>query len=68
MRRMSIPKAPGYGIVFTFGAAWNALVERSLWATVLCGGVALIIFGVKKWRKGRGNETMETMNPTYDVG
>jgi hypothetical protein len=39
---MRIPKAPTWTFVFLFGAAWNAVVERSWWAATLCLVVAFV--------------------------
>lgn len=33
---MRIPPAPGWPVVFAFGLIWNAVIERSLWASGLC--------------------------------
>jgi len=35
------PRVPSYRTIFLFGAAWNAIVERSLWATAFCLACAL---------------------------
>lgn len=29
-------RAPSWTVVFLLGALWNALIERSLWATAFC--------------------------------
>lgn len=39
---MRIPRAPSYMTVFLFGAVWNAVIERSLWATGFCLGCAFL--------------------------
>jgi hypothetical protein len=33
---MRIPPAPGWPVVFAFGLLWNAVIERSLWASGFC--------------------------------
>jgi hypothetical protein len=33
---MQIPRAPTWPVVFLFGAGWNAVVEKCLWATIVC--------------------------------
>ncbi len=43
-----IPKAPSWSQVFLFGAAWNLLINFSLWATGLC-----LLVGVLCWRFGK---------------
>lgn len=35
-------RAPSYSTVCLFGAAWNAVIVRSLLATVFCVGLALV--------------------------
>lgn len=40
---MRLPKAPSWSAVFLFGAAWNAIIERSWWATCLCLAVVVIL-------------------------
>lgn len=36
LRPSKLPKAPPTWVVCLFGAAWNATIERSLWATLFC--------------------------------
>jgi len=35
-----LPRAPGYPLTCLFGAAWNAIVVHSLWATAFCLALA----------------------------
>lgn len=33
---MKIPSAPSYKFVFLFGAVYNLLIEKCIWATIFC--------------------------------
>jgi len=35
-----LPRAPSYALTCLFGAAWNAIIVQSLWATVFCVALA----------------------------
>jgi hypothetical protein len=39
-----IPAAPSWSVIFLFGALWNAVIERSVWASLSCGAVAVALF------------------------
>jgi len=41
--KIKIPKAPSWTVVCLFGAVWNAVVERSWWASLVCVGLALAL-------------------------
>jgi len=43
MSPSKIPNAPSWRFVFLFGAAWNAVVARCLWAVVLCIVIAALL-------------------------
>jgi len=48
-----LPPAPSYTAIAIFGAAYNAIVERSLWATAFCLGLA-VMFRAGRWLMKRG--------------
>jgi len=43
LRPSKLPKAPPWSVVFLFGAAYNAVIERCWWATLVCLGVLLLL-------------------------
>jgi hypothetical protein len=45
---MKIPPAPGWESVFLFGAVWNGVINRSVWAALVCAVVAVVIYVLKQ--------------------
>jgi integral membrane sensor domain MASE1 len=43
-----LPPAPSYAFIAVMGAAYNAIVERSWWATLFCLGLASV-FWLGRW-------------------
>lgn len=48
LRPSKLPKAPPTWAVCLFGAAWNAVLEHSLWATAFCLGL-IPVLQLLKW-------------------
>jgi hypothetical protein len=55
-----LPRAPSYTFVAMFGVAYNAIVERSWWATGFCLGLAAA-FRIGRWLQANRRVPQEVL-------
>jgi hypothetical protein len=53
-----LPRAPSYFLVCLFGASWNAIIVRSLWATVFCIALGALFKLSEEWTESKKTTTV----------